>query len=117
MARSARLIASAKRTSTARATKSDGTSPVASNSAGTSLMGNTVGQGPVPASVTIQATPSFAVGQRISIQLRTHIWIPGTVVGVAFSHQYSSYVYDIQFYAADGSRSCSRFFPKDVRSE
>ncbi|RDX57269.1 hypothetical protein K466DRAFT_595024 [Polyporus arcularius HHB13444] len=117
MARSTRLIASAKRTSTTRANKSEGTSPIASSNASTTPTGNPVGQSQVPVNSILQTTPSFIVGQRVSVQLRTYIWIPGTVIGFAFSQQYSSYVYDIQFYAADGSRSCSRFFSRDVRSE
>ncbi|RPD60104.1 hypothetical protein L226DRAFT_523132 [Lentinus tigrinus ALCF2SS1-7] len=133
MARTSHATASVKRTPAAR-TKSNDTSVTPSSSSSDVLasigpfgsvislnflpqMGILVNQSHnVPTDrTTVLAAASF--GQNVSIQLRTHIWIPGTIMGVAFSQQYSSYVYDVQFYAADGSRSCRRFFPRDVRSE
>ncbi|KAI0749791.1 hypothetical protein C8Q80DRAFT_1353214 [Daedaleopsis nitida] len=68
---------------------------------------------PIAAAWPIPA--KFCVGQRISVQVRTHIWIPGKVLNATYSQRYGAYVYGIEYYAADGSRQRAGFFPKDVR--
>ncbi|KAI0787644.1 hypothetical protein C8Q74DRAFT_1366484 [Fomes fomentarius] len=65
---------------------------------------------------TLTATPAkYYAGEMVIIQLRTYIWIPGKVLNVIYNEEYKSYVYNIEFVAADGCRHRSGFFPQDVR--
>ncbi|KAI0707336.1 hypothetical protein C8Q76DRAFT_800674 [Earliella scabrosa] len=58
--------------------------------------------------------PAQHAGDRVSIQIRTHIWIPGKVLKVTYQERFRSYVYDIEYVAADGCRHYGGFFPRDV---
>ncbi|TBU48829.1 hypothetical protein BD309DRAFT_948637 [Dichomitus squalens] len=62
-----------------------------------------------------QTTPAFCAGQQVDVQLRTYIWVPGTVLRADYHARYGNVVYEIQYVAADGSRRREGFFPKDVR--
>ncbi|TBU33305.1 hypothetical protein BD311DRAFT_802952 [Dichomitus squalens] len=69
---------------------------------------------PQPPSSTGSDDPSCA-GQQVDVQLRTYIWVPGTVLRADYHARYGNVVYEIQYVAADGSRRREGFFPKDVR--
>ncbi|KAI1796838.1 hypothetical protein LXA43DRAFT_1089375 [Ganoderma leucocontextum] len=71
---------------------------------------------PVHLPATAQTTPAFHVGQKVGVQLREYIWVPGTILSAQYFAQYASVVYKIQYVAADGCWRREGFFPKDVRA-
>ncbi|KAI1796837.1 hypothetical protein LXA43DRAFT_1146695 [Ganoderma leucocontextum] len=62
-----------------------------------------------------QFSPSFHVRERIDVQIRTYIWVPGIVTKMGYSERAASLLYEIRYVAADGSRRCESFYPRDVR--
>ncbi|KAI0833512.1 hypothetical protein BC628DRAFT_1414287 [Trametes gibbosa] len=64
---------------------------------------------------TRNVTPTYGVNQPVSIQYRAHIWIPGRVTNHFFSTVVGMLVTEVEFYAADGTRTRSGFLERDIR--
>ncbi|OJT11440.1 hypothetical protein TRAPUB_11992 [Trametes pubescens] len=66
------------------------------------------------------ATPAYintvpTYNQPVLIQYRADIWIPGVVTRHFYNQQYACLATEVEFCAADGSRTRTGFLERDIR--
>ncbi|KAI9061296.1 hypothetical protein FKP32DRAFT_953479 [Trametes sanguinea] len=67
-------------------------------------------------SMASASQPMHTPAQRVLVQYRTHIWIPGTIVsGPVYSTLFQSQAFEIEFFEVDGTRARRFFLARDVR--